>query len=312
MVLKVCSSILALGIVFFCIYIFFLKKQMKQMKEELRKTRNASYNRQLQITLMDSDLENLAAEINRNLSYQKQLKLLEEQKERKLRQSVSDIAHDLRTPLTVIKGNLQRMEQNDRLTKQEQNYLNICLDQTEVLKNMVDDFFELSVLESDSTPVELKEVDLTNLLVQFIVEHEMLIRHHHLEPQISLPEKSIKVLAQEQMLLRIFSNLLNNVIKYARNSFQIKMEQVVQGNIAYCQITFENEMSREEHLDVESLFERTDRGNQAKAERGAGLGLYIIKLLAEKRNAQVFAAKEKDQFQIGIRFPVVEKQQFKQ
>lgn len=312
MVLKVCSSILALGIVFSCIYIFFLKKQMKQMKEELRKTRNASYNRQLQITLMDSDLENLAAEINRNLSYQKQLKLLEEQKERKLRQSVSDIAHDLRTPLTVIKGNLQRMEQNDRLTKQEQNYLKICLDQTEVLKNMVDDFFELSVLESDSTPVELKEVDLTNLLVQFIVEYEMLIRHHHLEPQISLPEKSIKVLAQEQMLLRIFSNLLNNVIKYARNSFQIKMEQVVQGNIAYCQITFENEMSREEHLDVESLFERTYRGNQARAGQGAGLGLYIVKLLAEKQNAQVFAAKEKDQFQIGIRFPVVEKQQFTQ
>lgn len=306
MVLAVCSSILALVIVILFIYIVLLKKQMKNIKNELGQTREKSYNRQLQIALLDSDLENLAAEINENLDYQKHLKLAEEQKELNLRQSISDIAHDLRTPLTVIKGNLQMLEQNDRLTEQDRKYLAICKDKADVLKIMVDDFFEMSVLESDSTKVELKEVDITNLLVQFVVDHEALIRQHHLEPDICLPDRSIKIYADEQMLLRMLSNLLNNVIKYAKHSFGLKMEPIKQNGKEMCQITFKNEISQSEDLDVKHLFDRTYRGNQARQGSGAGLGLYIVKLLAKKQNAEVFAAQEKDELIIGIRLSIMD------
>lgn len=306
MVLAVCSSILALVIVILFIYIVLLKKQMKNIKNELGQTREKSYNRQLQIALLDSDLEKLAAEINENLDYQKHLKLAEEQKELNLRRSISDIAHDLRTPLTVIKGNLQMLEQNDRLTEQDRKYLAICKDKADVLKTMVDDFFEMSVLESDSTKVELKEVDITTLLVQFVVDHEALIRQHHLEPDISLPDRSIKISADEQMLLRMLSNLLNNVVKYAKNSFRLKMEEIDRNGIKMCQITFENEISQDENLDVKHLFERTYRGNQARQGAGAGLGLYIVKLLAKKQDAEVFAVREMDELVIGIRFAIVD------
>ncbi len=282
------------------IYIFSMKKEMKSFQKELFLTRERSYNRQLRVSLFDRDLTELAAEMNRNLDYQKQLKLQAEQSEGRLKQSVSDIAHDLRTPLTVIKGNLQMMDRDGSMSETDKGYLSICRDKTETLKNMVDDFFEMSVLESDNIPVALSDVDVTRLLVQFVVDHEAVIRAHRLVPDIQLPEKSVIVSLNEQMFSRMLSNLLNNVIKYAWDSFRLSMEVLEVDEKAVCQITFSNELQAGTNLDVKHLFERTYRGNQARQGSGAGLGLYIVKLLADKQGAEVFAKKEADELTIGI------------
>ncbi len=282
------------------IYIFSMKKEMKSFQKELFLTRERSYNRQLRVSLFDRDLTELAAEMNRNLDYQKQLKLQAEQSEGRLKQSVSDIAHDLRTPLTVIKGNLQMMDRDGSMSETDKGYLSICRDKTETLKNMVDDFFEMSVLESDNIPVALSDVDVTRLLVQFVVDHEAVIRAHRLVPDIQLPEKSVIVSLNEQMFSRMLSNLLNNVIKYAWDSFRLPMEVLEVDEKAVCQITFSNELQAGTNLDVKHLFERTYRGNQARQGSGAGLGLYIVKLLADKQGAEVFAKKEADELTIGI------------
>lgn len=283
------------------IYIFSMKKEMKSFQKELFLTRERSYNRQLRVSLFDRDLTELAAEMNRNLDYQKQLKLQAEQSEGRLKQSVSDIAHDLRTPLTVIKGNLQMMDRDGSMSETDKGYLSICQDKTEVLKNMVDDFFEMSVLESDNIPVALSDVDVTRLLVQFVVDHEAVIRAHQLVPDIQLPEKSVIVSLNEQMFSRMLSNLLNNVIKYAGDSFRLSMEVMECKGKPVCQITFSNELQAGTNLDVKHLFERTYRGNQARQGSGAGLGLYIVKLLADKQGAEVFAKQEMDELLIGMR-----------
>lgn len=186
----VISVILLLLCAMLLLYIFFVKREMKSFRRELLLTREKTYNRQLRVSLFDRDLTELAAEMNRNLDYQKQLKLQAEQTEERLKQSVSDIAHDLRTPLTVIKGNLQMMDRDGAMSETEKGYLSICQDKTETLKNMVNEFFELSVLESESIPVVLSDVDVTRLLEQFIVDHEAVIRAHHLVPDIQLPEKA--------------------------------------------------------------------------------------------------------------------------
>ncbi len=283
-------------------YIFALKRQIKDFQKELSFTRKKTYNRQLQMSLFDRDLTGLAAEMNQNLDYQKQLKLQAERSEEKLKQSVSDIAHDLRTPLTVIKGNLQMMDQDSRMSEKSRRYLSICQDKTEVLKNMVDDFFELSVLESDHIPAKLLDVDATKLLVQFVVDHEAVIREHHLVPDIRLPEKSVIVPLDEQMFSRMLSNLLNNVIKYAADSFCLTMEVKESPKEQVCEIAFSNNMQVDSDLDVEHLFERTYRGSQERRGSGAGLGLYIVKLLAEKQGAEVFAKRKKDELIVGIRY----------
>ncbi len=296
------SIILLVICVILLLYIRAIKRELRGMQEELKLTKESSYNRQVRVALFDRDLTNFATQLNHNLDYQKKLKERAKASEIKMKQAISDIAHDLRTPLTVIKGNLQMLERNRGFSEKEQMYLNICLEKADTLKDMVDDFFEMSVLESDSTQVQLEEFDMTGLLVQFIIDNEVLIREHNLEPKLQLPDKSVMVHANAQMVMRMLSNLLNNVLKYAKKSFSLRMREVQVGEKWLCEITFSNSLESDTSLDMEHLFERTYRGEHARSGSGAGLGLYIVKLLADKQNVEVFATSKEDELEITMQF----------
>ncbi len=308
MILVVSSVLLLLIAILLFVYVFFINRQLREISEELLLTRDESYNRQLTVSLMNRNLTRLAVEINRNLDYQKQLKLKSEQAELELKQSVSDIAHDLRTPLTVIKGNLQMLNQSGFVSESGRKYLKICREKTDVLRIMVDDFFELSVLESDHTVAQKKAVNMTSVLTRFIVDQEAVIREHGLTPDIIMPERDVIVSADEEMLNRMLGNLLNNVIKYAKDSFRLSMEVQEIGTQAVCRIIFANEVDSDCSIDVGHLFDRTYRGNQARQGSGAGLGLYIVKLLAKKQGAEVLAVQEGNELQLLMCFPMEQQQ----
>lgn len=293
------SIALFLLCLYLIVYLVSMKTQIRNIKKELKRTRDKTYNRQLTISLFDNDLSLMTAEMNRNLDYQKHLKMESERAELQIKQSVSDIAHDLRTPLTVIKGNLQMIEKEEKLSEKGMNYLRICNEKSDAMKIMADEFFELSVLESDHSSAELCRVNATNVLMQFLADNEAVIRSSGLTPNVVFPEKSVFVLADEQMLVRMMSNLLNNVIKYAKDTFAIKLEFLEENK---CGITFSNAVSSGQYFDTEHLFERTYRGDKARHGSGAGLGLYIVKLLAEKQGAEVNAARKDNVLHLNMVF----------
>lgn len=290
-------TIFCLGLL---LWILRMKKQLRSIKEELEATRDKSYNRQLQVDLFDRDLTDMTAELNRNLDYQKQLKVETEKAEKAIRQSVSDIAHDLRTPLTVVKGNLQMLRMEESLSEKGKQYVEVCAQKADEIREMADDFFQLSLLESDLEAVELKRMDLTEALLQFLTAREALIRTNGMEPEVIFPEKSLFVLADEKLLDRMLGNLLNNVFRHAKGDrFTIRLEEK-----EAAVITFANEVEAPESLHMESLFERTYRGDKARSGNGAGLGLYIVKLLAGKQKGTVSAAVKENILEISVHLPL--------
>ena len=267
------------------------------MTKELKSTRDEGYNRQLRVDLIDSDINELANEFNKNLDYQKSMKLETEKTRRQLEQSISDIAHDLRTPLTVVKGNLQMLE-GEPLSDKGREYLEISARKSDTLKSMVDEFFELSVLESDSSVVELQEVEMIGFLSELIIDYETLIRDNGLEPEIQFPDTSVKVKPNREMLSRVFSNLFSNIFKYAEDSFSLT---VTKGN-EYCYIKLSNKINPDTDIDVEHIFDRTYRADKARTAGGAGLGLYIAKLLVEKQKGSIEAKLEDKRLEFIISF----------
>ena len=216
-------AVLSLGLLF---WILRMKKQLRNIKEELEATRDKSYNRQVRVDLFDRDLTDMTAQLNKNLDYQKQLKLETEKAEKAIRQSVSDIAHDLRTPLTVVKGNLQMLRMEESLSDKGKQYVDTCAQKADEIREMADDFFQLSLLESDLEAVELTRIDMTESLLQFLSTREALIRSKRMEPEVIFPEKSIFVLADRKLLDRMFGNLLNNVFRHAKGDrFTIRLEE---------------------------------------------------------------------------------------
>ncbi len=293
------SVVLAIVSIAVVAQLLSLKSEMRKMKKELALTRDKHYNRQLNVPLIDNDFVELAAEMNRNLDYQKQLKLRSEQAERNLKQSVSDIAHDLRTPLTVIKGNLQMLEHEEKLSDKGMGYLRVCSEKSDAMKQMADDFFELSVLESDSTEILLSRVNLTNLLMQFIADNEAVFRSCRLTPDVIFPERTVFVQADEQLLVRMFSNLLNNIVKYAENEFTIALEAFGDK----CGISFCNPVDNV-NIDTKHLFDRTYRADKSRCGTSAGLGLYIVKLLAQKQGAEASAELKNNVLKITVYFDI--------
>ncbi|MBR6151074.1 MAG: HAMP domain-containing histidine kinase [Lachnospiraceae bacterium] len=269
------------------IRLFLVWDDLRRIRKELEKTREESYNRNLRVNVSDREVEKLAAQINKNLDYQKELKRETERSRRQLEQSISDIAHDLRTPLTVVKGNLQMLE-TENLSEQGRDYLKVSSKKAEILKQMVDEFFELSVLESDSKPVELRGLDLIEFLSEFIIENETLIRQHELTPEILFPEKGITVLANRECLTRVFSNLMGNVLKYAKEGFLLQVTR----EASLCRIRMGNRVEDPDAIDVEHIFDRTYRADKARSDGSAGLGLYIARLLVTKQKGSISAVLE--------------------
>lgn len=286
-------AILFMTTVGLAIRLFTVKSGMREMKRELILTREKGYNRQITVTLSDNDLTELAAEINHALDRQKQLKYETEAAETALKKSVSDIAHDLRTPLTVLNGNLQMLRNEENLSVCGNEYLRISEEKCAVMKRIADDFFELSVLESDSIAVNSERINITSFLMQFIADSEAVIIGSGLIPDIKFPEKSVFVQADSALLLRMFGNLLNNTVKYAKGSFGITLTE------DGC-ITFSNSVSEENAPDTSSLFLRTYRADSARNGSGAGLGLYIVKLLAEKQGGNVSAEYKNNLLKISV------------
>ena len=301
LVWKIISAVLAVFCVGILIYLRRMNRQLHKIKEELKETTDKSYNRQVRVDLFDKDLTAMTTQLNKNLDYQKQLKLETEKAEKSIRRSVSDIAHDLRTPLTVMKGNLQMLRMEETLSEKGAQYVDACVQKADEMREMADDFFQLSLLESDLEAVERKRVDMTEALLQFLVAQEAVIRTKGLEPEVIFPQKSIFALADENLLGRMFGNLLNNVLRHAKgDTFQIRLEELD----AECVITFSNMVDAPETLNVEALFERTYRGEKARTGNGAGLGLYIVKLLAEKQKGSVKARLQENILEISVIFPL--------
>lgn len=283
-----------------------LRISIKEITNELRKTRNPGYDRLLRVDLSDKNLNELAKEINDNLSFQKKIKLETERRSKILEQSVSDTCHDLRTPLTVIKGNLQLLE-NEVSSTEGKKYLQISNNKADALKVMVDEFFELSVLESDSKPVELEKIDVTAFLTDYIIENESIIRKKKINPEISFPDKAVNIRASGELLSRVFSNLISNIMKYAVDGFILKVypdpvtyknEQpymlASDGECNMYHIRLGNRVKDPELIDIQHIFERSYRADKARTDGSAGLGLYIAKLLCEKQKADVKATLEDD------------------
>ena len=291
--------ILSLLVIYLLVKVITMKSSIRNIRIELAKTKEENYNRQIRTTLNDRDVEKLAVEINENLDYQKNLKLESAGSRRQLEKSISDIAHDLRTPLTVVKGNLQMMR-NENLSDKGREYLDISFKKVDTLKEMVDEFFEMSVLESDQNAPPLRKIDVPVFLSEFIIENEALIREKNLTPNISLPEKSIYIKADSKSLSRVFSNIFGNIYKYAKGGFDAGVE-VADGS---CVITIANEVSNPEEIDINRIFDRTYRADKARTAGGAGLGLYIAKLLVEKQKGSIEAKLEADKLKFEITFAI--------
>ncbi|CEN81191.1 sensor histidine kinase [Paraclostridium sordellii] len=252
------------------------------LKKQLRKIEKQVYNKErVNITLNDRDIENLAATINNNMQEQKQVEIDIMNREERLKQNISDIAHDLRTPLASIRGYITLL---DNCTEQEKKeYINIIERKSEELNLLINNFYEISLFDNSSLKIQTTSIDIVQVIMEIVISNYALIKNNEIEIDNRLPEKQIKIYGEELTCKRIIQNLISNSIKYSNGYISIQLDEFDNEVI----FTIKNSVLELKESDLDYLFERFYTVDKSRNRSGSGLGLYIVKLLLKKIGGEV-------------------------
>lgn len=289
--------VLAVAVAVLAVRTVVMRREIRSMSRQLEDLSAGRSEKKISLTLVDARLNELATQINENMELQKQLRIDARKSEQRLKDSIAGVSHDLRTPLTAIIGYIQMLERSG-LNGEQQEKATIILKKANAMRELVESFFELSVIESGQSELAEEAVNFTNIVSEAVVDFIPRFEAAELEPDVDLGDKSLYIAGDTTALGRIVQNLLSNALKYTAGRVKVALEER-DGEII---LTVVNEVRPDTPPDMERIFERFYTGDDCRNSGSAGLGLYIVKLLAEKMQGAVSASLENKMLSVYVVF----------
>lgn len=213
---------------------------------------------------------------------------------------ITNVSHDIRTPLTSIITYVDLLK-NEKDTARTEEYIEVLDQKSKRLKTLTDDLFEASKASSGSIPVQFEKIDIISLINQGLGEVSDKIEALDLDFRMNYPEEKIYVAADGKLLWRSIENLLSNIFKYALRGSRVYIS--IEDIGSECLITFKNISSYELNISEEELMERFKRGDESRTSQGSGLGLSIAKSLIDIQKGRFTIQIDGDLFKAMIYLP---------
>ncbi len=291
-----CLLLVVIGILLLIIFalmakVYFLRKSAQEITEAFHDRLIADTNILIDISTRDSHMRKLAADINTELRMLRKERHRYQQGDLELKEAVTNISHDLRTPLTAINGYLDLLEREEKSAPVER-YLKQIENRTKALKNLTEELFRYSVVTS-SKELQMEQIDVVRILEESLLSFYAVMQEKGIKPRIELPETPVYRELDVGAVNRIFSNIISNALKYSDGDFAVIMSE--EGSI-----TFSNTARELDVLAVGRLF---DRFYTVEASRNSsGLGLSIAKILTERMGGSITASYQDEKLNIMIQF----------
>lgn len=267
----------------FCIILLLklivMKKAIKQIAKDFNFIIKSDTNLLITVSTNDRDIKRLSASLNDNLKILRKLEIEYKQGNQDIKKSITNISHDLRTPLTAIRGYLDLIETNNISVKQKE-YLKYIDEKTKDLINLTEQLFAFSKSLETYDELNKKEVILNHSLEDVICSYYNLFKGKKLEPIINITDKKIVRLLDEEMLKRILENVIFNAIKYSENMVMITLNDT---GI----IEISNQTKKFDAVSAKKIFDRYYTIENAK--KSNGIGLSIVKQLVELNGGKVMS-----------------------
>ena len=287
-------AILLIIIVLLIIKICLMKKSAREISESFLDRLTEDTNTLIDISSRDRHMRKLAQEINIQLNKLKEERRRFQQGDRELKDAVTNISHDLRTPLTAVCGYLDLLEREET-SEDAGRYLAVIRSRTEILRQLTEDLFRYSVFTSAADKAPGEPVILNRLLEDSISAFYAALKQRDITPRITLPEEKIRRTLSRSACSRLFGNLISNALKYSDGDLEITLKDTGE-------IIFSNHASRLDRIQVERLFDRFYTVETASS-RSNGLGLSIARALTEQMGGAISAGYEDGILRICILFP---------
>lgn len=289
------SGVLALIIIVLIIKIYLLKKSAGEIKNAFTERLETDTNTLIDISSRDRQMRALAGSINTQLRVLRNQRWRFQQGDAELKNAVTNISHDLRTPLTAIYGYLDLLEMQEKSADAER-YLKIIRERCEMLNRLTEELFRYSVVIAAGERLKTENIILNNVLEESVAAFYATLVAHNITPEIILPEKKVICIADSSAVSRIFSNLLNNAVKYSGGDLKIILKE--NGSII-----FENKAPGLDDVQVGRFFDRFYTVEAAR--QSTGLGLAITRTLAAQMGGKAFAQYHSGRLKITVALPAV-------
>ncbi|MQR94309.1 sensor histidine kinase [Fictibacillus phosphorivorans] len=250
-----------------------------------------------ELSKLAEDVNSMSKELSSKFEYERQLEIAKNE-------LITNISHDLRSPLTSIIGYLDLLRKgNYSGENQLKEYHDTTYSKSKQLEALINELFEYTRLTSPDVKLDIKDVDMTGLLEQLIGEYVPIFEKEDLTVVKKIPEDEVLTSIDIEKMVRVFDNLFMNAIKYSTKPSIVKATFDIQSN--YAEFRLSNQTERPEVQDINQLFERFLVGDKARSEReGTGLGLAISKRIVELHGGHIRAEYMDGWLTIIIKLPI--------
>lgn len=289
-------------LIIFCIilitYIVCIKLQLASIRKQLRQRRKEEASNPVLIEIKDKSLVLVTAELNKTLRQETALRVSQEIKEHEFKQLITNISHDIRTPLAVMKGYLQLLKKAG-LDGSNMEYLEICMSHAGRMEKRIQQFFEYAYWSGMDDEISLQRVNITNLVTEVMTDFIPAFEENNVRMKLDNTEVYF-VMADKELLLRVMHNLLKNSLQYTAGDVEVSI--LKPDNSLFLQVKVRNLVKEGCSLDASKVFNRFYVGNKER-NHSTGLGLSIVRLLVERMGGEVFAQMDGEIFCIGFMLP---------
>ncbi len=274
------------------IKIVIMKIAAKEIADQLGEKMNMDTNTPVTLSSADRDMCRLAANLNKNLKTLREKQLKYELGDRQLKEAVTNISHDIRTPLTAVSGYLELLKKEEKSAQAEQ-WIGIISERAEAIRRMTDEMLTYAVSVNEKQELEFEDVVINDVLEEAFSSMYGVIVERNISPEIDICDEKIHHILNRNALARIFGNIISNAIKYSDGDLTASLSESGK-------IVFSNAASELDEVSVNKLFQRFY--TVENAGKSTGLGLAISKALTEQMNGKIDVRYSDDRLFIEIEF----------
>ena len=269
-----------------------LQNSIQEVADELDEKLKTDTNTLISISSGNRKIRSLAEQMNRQLMELRTERLKLKQGDTELKNAITNVSHDLRTPLTAICGYLDLLEQ-ETLPDRAEKYFEVIRERTNAMRSLTEELFQYSVISLKEDELHVEQVCVNDILEQSLAGFYGVFTKESIVPDIQMTEIRVMRLLDKAALRRIFDNILSNAARYTDGDLKVKL-------FSDGRITFSNHAVKIDRVQAERLFERFYTVESAK--NSTGLGLSIARLLTEKMAGNIKAEYANGELVIQVGF----------
>ncbi len=295
--------VIALAIVSAALFIAnrIYRRQVQQLCRQLKFINENETQQRPSADINTREFKELAEEIAKLTDKVRETEVKHMRQDEALRETIANISHDIRTPLTSLDGYFQLLTSGELPQEKKAQYSDIIRSRITSLNDMLDELFTYAKLQDPNYELELSPMDMTAVTADIVLSFYDEIQKSGNEPVIGLPEEPVMISAEKGSYTRIVQNLVRNALIHGKN-LSVRLYEEDGRAVLECSDELVN---KDEPVDASRVFERFYKADKARGTKGSGLGLAISKELTEKMGGSIEAECEDGIFTVRLGFDTV-------